>query len=74
MSFTHADYARALKETRRPLADKLAWEARTGKIHPRVKAETLAALDSCAKFHEQAAREQRQAEARMQDLAAGGDS
>lgn len=74
MSFTHADYARALRETRRPLADKLAWEARTGQIHPRVKSETLAALDSCAEFHEKAAREQQKAEARLYDTKTGAAS
>ncbi|MCK5769497.1 hypothetical protein [Algiphilus sp.] len=68
MSFTHAHYARAIRQTLRSTRRQLDYEVRTGQTHPLVARDCLAALEQCAEHHEAAARAQRRAEAHQEDV------
>ena len=47
---------------------------RTGRFHPKLRDEVLAALESCQAHHEAAAKIAQRAEARMEDVAAARDA
>jgi hypothetical protein len=70
MSFTHASYARAIEQALPHLHNRLQYLTRTGRFHPKLRDEVLAALESCQAHHEAAAKTAQRAEARMEDVEA----
>lgn len=74
MSFSHADFARVLRNTIDITEKEMQWEVRKNRMHPMHAREHVAALRRCQEFHERAAREQQTAEAHMDDIAATHDA